>query len=32
MDTCWIVNPELRDRYPSITPWARGEIGHTRKT
>lgn len=21
MDTCWIVNPELRARYPSITPW-----------
>lgn len=20
MDTCWIVNPELRARYPSITP------------
>ena len=21
MDTCWIVNPELPDRYRSITPW-----------
>ncbi len=34
MDTCWIVNPELRARYPSITPWGyspRAETGRLKR-